>query len=76
MGKCRLVAKEMKRDKQDDVFAAAKPLEAKKMLLAPWASVPGMSLDFVDVPRAYFHALARSKFYVELSRADHEEWTY
>ncbi len=32
-----------------------------------------MSLDFIDVLRAYFHAKARRKVYVELPREDHEE---
>ncbi len=38
-----------------------------------WASVPGLCLDFGDVVRAYFHAKARSKAYVELSKEDFEE---
>jgi hypothetical protein len=29
-------------------------LEAKRMMLPSWASTLGMSLDFVDVVRAYF----------------------
>ncbi len=71
--RCRLVAKEIKKDKCEDLFAAAPPLEAKKMLFSLWASVPGLRLDFRDVVRAYFHARARRKAYVELSTEDFEE---
>ena len=48
----RLVAKETKKDKREDLFAATPPLEAKKMLFSLLASVPGMCLDFGDVARA------------------------
>ena len=71
--RCRLVAKEIKKDKREDLFAATPPLEVKKMLFSLWASVPGMRLDFGDVARAYFHAKARRKVYVELSKEDFEE---
>ena len=71
--RCRLVAKEIKKDKREDLFAATPPLEAKKMLFSLWASMPGMCLDFGDVVRAYFHAKARRKVYVELSKEDYEE---
>ena len=64
--RCRLVAKEIKKDKREDLFAATPPLEAKKMLFSLWASIPGMCLDFGDVVRAYFHAKARRRVYVEL----------
>ena len=67
----RLVAQEIKVDKREDLFAATPPLEAKKMLmsLAVTESIGfkkgdkcrGMKLDFIDVRRAYFHALARRK---------------
>jgi hypothetical protein len=73
----RLVAKEIKVNKRDDLFAATPPLEAQKMLLS-WAvtegvgyhrgnKMKGMKLDFIDVRRAYFHAAARREVYVELS---------
>ncbi len=69
----RLVAKEIKKDRRKDLFAATSPLEAKKMLFSLWASVRGLLLDFGDVVRAYFHAKARRKVYVELSKEDVEE---
>ncbi len=45
--RCRLVAKEIKKDKREDLFAATPPLEAKKMLFSLWASMAGMCLEFV-----------------------------
>ena len=42
-------------------------------LFSLWASMPEMSLDFGDVVRAYFHARARGKVYVELPEEDWEE---
>ncbi len=71
--RCRLVAKEIKKDKREDLFAAPPPLEAKRMLFSPWASVPGLRLDFGDVVRAYSHARARRKVYVVLSKEDFDE---
>ena len=63
----RLVAKEIKRDNRDDLFAATPPLEAKKMLfsLAVTEGIgyqrgrkqEGMKLDFIDIKRAYFHVV-------------------
>ncbi len=71
--RCRLVAKEFKKDKREDLFAATPSLEAKKMLFSLWASIPGMRLDFGDVARAYFHAKAKRKVYVDLSAPEFEE---
>ncbi len=73
--RCRLVPKEIKKDKREDLFAATPPLEAKKMLFSLWASVPGVCLDFRDVVRAYFRAEARRRVCVELSNEDFEEGT-
>ncbi len=39
---CRLVAKEVKHDKREDVFAATPPLEAKEIMFSQWASLEGM----------------------------------
>ena len=69
----RLVAMEIAFNKREDLFAATPPLEAKKMLFALFASKEKMCLDFVDVSRAYFHAKARRKLYVELPPEDAEE---
>ena len=63
----RLVAQEIKVDKREDLFAATPPLEAKKMLISTaviegigykrGAKKQGMKIDFIDVRRAYFHAM-------------------
>jgi len=78
----RLVAQEIKLDNRQDLFAATPPLEAKKLLFS-WATTEGigwsgikeegMKLDFIDVSRAYFHAPAIRKVYVELPDEDAEE---
>ena len=54
-------------------FAATPPSEAKKILFSLWASIRGMCLDFGDVVRAYFHAKAIRRVYVELPKEDFED---
>ena len=77
------MAKEIKVDKREDLFAATPPLEAKKMLFS-WAVTEGigfkkghrkegMKLDFIYVRRAYFHANAQREVYVQLPEEDYEE---
>ncbi len=44
--RCRLVAKDLKKHKHEDLFAATPPLKANKMLFSLWASMPGMCLEF------------------------------
>ena len=76
----RLVAKETKRDKREDLFAATPPLEALKILL-PLALTEGigytkgreeegMNIEFIDIKRAYLQADARRDVYVELPQED------
>ena len=73
----RLVAQELKRlSWADDLFAATPPLEVKKMLFSTAVTEgigfkegqieQGWKLDFIDVRRAYFHAKARRRVYVQL----------
>ena len=79
----RLVAKEIKTDKRLDLFAATPPLEAKNMLLALAVMYgigceirrvkEGMKMDFIDIRRAFFHALALRSVYVQLPLEDYEE---
>ena len=64
----RLVAKEIKNDKRDDLFAATPPLEAKKSLFSMAVTEGigyvagdekgGTKIDFIDISRAYFQAAA------------------
>ena len=69
----RLVAQEIKKDTTEDIFAAAPPVEAEKMLIAIVRSGLGvkrgkrMKLDFIDVRRAYFHTNARRRVFVRLA---------
>ncbi len=49
------------------------PLEAKKVLFSLFASLPGLFLDFTDVVRAYFHAKARIRVYVDLPEEDRRD---
>ena len=76
----RLVAKEIKTDKRIDLFAATPPLEGKKLLIALAVTrgvgyeegdkEGGMKLDFIDIRRAFFQALAKRNVYVELPEED------
>ena len=73
--RARLVAKEIKRDKREDLFAATPPLEAKKVLFSQCVSRRSKSgkplkLAFIDIKRAYFHAPAIRKVFVELPSED------
>ncbi len=70
--RCSLVAKEIKQDKRGDLFAATPPLEAKKVLFSIFASLPGLCLNFIDVTRAYLHAKARRRVYVDLPEEDQQ----
>ena len=77
----RLVAKEIKKYQDNDLFAATPPIESFKYLLAKLASrehsrqqgkggKPGWENDWImlhiDVHRAYFYARAKREIYVEL----------
>jgi len=73
----RLVAKEIKMDKREDLFAATPPLEAKKILFSMAVTDNGnrakpLKLDFIDVRRAYFHARAKREVFIELPEEDME----
>ena len=77
----RLVAKELKRNSVKDIIAAATPLEAKEILFSlavssadkRYASRGSVrKLMFIDVWRAYFHALAKSDVYIQLTSEDQD----
>ena len=78
----RLVAKEIKKDNNQDLFAATPPLEAKKLLmsLAMTEGVgfergkekSGMRIDFIDVRRAYFYSPSERDVFVDLPEEDYE----
>ena len=76
----RLVAQEIKMDKNQELFAGTPPLEAKKMLMSlattqgvGFGSGASLKLDFIDVSRAYFHANTRRDVYVKLPPEDFQE---
>ena len=76
----RLVGREIKRDKREDLFAATPPLESLRMILSICASHRNSQHgadDYIvmtnDVKRAYFHAPATRPIYVKIPLEDHEE---
>ena len=78
----RLVAKEIKTDKRNDLFAATPPLEGKKLLFSLSVTEGighdkrnrkgGMKLDFIDIRRAFFHARANRPVYVKLPDEEYQ----
>ena len=77
----RLVAQEIKRDNNEDMFAATPPLEPKKCLfsMAVTSFARGrcemsgtQKLLFIDVSRAYFYAPSRRPVFVKLPDEDAE----
>ena len=73
------MAKEIKTNVRFDLIAATPPLEAMKVIihLAASSDDPEMCLMHNDVSRAYFHAKATRKVYVDIAPEDREhgdEW--
>ena len=78
-----LVAKQIKLDKGNNLFAATPPLEAKKMLVRyavkagighlPGEEEGGMKLDFINISRAYCQTDAVRDVYIELPSEVGEE---
>lgn len=74
----RLVAKEFKTGKREDLCAATPPLEANRMLfsiaatrgLGRRAGNDKFKIDFLDGRRTYFHAEAVREVYVQLPEED------
>lgn len=77
--RARLVGRELKMDKRDDLFAATPPLESLKTIIAICASKQfhvERSERFIimstDIKRAYFHAPATRPIFIEIPREDRE----
>ena len=78
-----MVAKEIKKDKREDLFAATPPLEALKVLLSlamiegigyeRGREEDGVKLEFIDIKRAYLQAEVKREIYVELPGKAQEE---
>ena len=68
----RWVAKEYNTGPRPDLFSAASPLEGVKLVISEAASSSqkGTVLLVIDVRRAYFHAKARRRAYIELPEGD------
>ena len=67
----RLVAREINTYKRDDIFVATPPLEALKVTLSLATSGnKGEMLMINDISRAFFHAPAKHKVYVQLAKED------
>ena len=76
----RLVGREIKKDKRNDLFAATPPLESLRFLLSICASHQKSRrpddnhiIMVNDVKRAYFYAKATRPIYVEIPAEDKEE---
>ena len=72
----RLVAKEINRGANPELFAATPPIESLKLLISMAASKQKQGKDlklmFNDVSRAYFYAKSRRKIFVQLPDEDKE----
>ena len=78
--RARLVGREIKKDKRDDLFAATPPLESLRFILSICACHQSSRVQeerYIvmtnDVKRAYFYAEARRPIYVEIPVEDREE---
>ena len=73
--RCRLVAQEVNRDNQCDLFAATPPIESLRQLLLLCASNEGgkpYKIRIIDVSRAYFYAPTTRPVYISLPPDDAE----
>ena len=72
----RLVAREVKRDRRQDMFAATPPLTSLRFLVSLCASTQRkrrpFRMLFIDVKRAYFHAPVKRNLFVELPPEDRD----
>ena len=75
--RCRLVGRELAREKRDDLFAGTPPLESLKAVISKCASRQGGKHPFrllsVDVKRAYFYAPATRPLFIHIPAEDREE---
>ena len=77
--RARLVGREIKRDKREDLFAATPPLESLRIIISICASNKNSNFaedNFIimynDVKRAYFHAPAKRPVYIKIPDEDFE----
>ena len=77
--RARLVGRELKADKMEDLFAATPPLESLKAVIAVCASkqyhierAERFMLMSTDIKRAYFHAPTTRAVYIQIPAEDWE----
>ena len=72
--RCRLVGREVAKEKRDDLFAAIPPLESFKAVLSLFANHQGHEDPWrvmaVDVKRAYFYAQATRPVFIHIPAED------
>ena len=72
----RLVGREIKRDKRQDLFSPLPPLEVLKLLIAYCAKNQHTDkpkrIGVIDVSRAYFHAKCKRALYIQIPDEDWE----
>ena len=78
--RARLVGREIKRDKREDLFAATPPLESLRMILSICAGhqhernpSDNNIIMTNDVKRAYFHAAATRPIFIQIPKEDRED---
>ena len=73
----RLVAREIKKDKRQDLFSATPPLETLKLLVADRAKgqrqAKPLRIGIFDVSRAYFYAPVTRPLFINIPDEDWEE---
>ena len=73
----RLVAREIKKDKRQDLFSATPPLETSKLLVADCAKgqrqAKPLRIGIFDVSRAYFYAPVTRPLFINIPVEDWEE---
>ena len=74
--RCRLVGRELARQKRDDLFAGTPPLESMKAVISKCASRQDGKHPFrllsVDVKMAYFYAPATRPLFINIPAEDRE----
>ena len=70
----RIVAREIKKDSRQDLFAATPPLMSMRMLISECASSQDNDycLLFLDISRAYFNAAATRDLFIKIPDEDYE----
>ena len=78
--RARLVGREIKKDRRDDLFAGTPPLESLRMLISicasnqhNWSPSENHVIMTSDIKRAYFYAPATRAIFIKIPREDWED---